>query len=183
MRDKRYTTKAAAEALGLGPSTVRLWAAQYSEFMSGGGNPGAGQSRSFSEADLAVLQTVKELRKRENLTVDQCRDRLREIPPSDLAAPYIEGTAGATRAAAGVASVGGVAGADGADVQPGALALPVVAASVDSAALLQRLLERQDQTAKDVAALKTGAIWLAVGVGVGALLVLVVVVLALLVLR
>lgn len=190
MYEKRYTPAAAAKACGLGVSTVRLWAKQYGEFMSPLGNPGGGQARSFSTADLAVFQAVKEMRARENLTVDQCRVRLREMPPGDLAAPFIEGETGAIDTAAGAddsgpalgaGETGGQAGAGGG--QPAALALPAPAVPVDSVALLQRLLERQEQTARDVAAIKTGAVWLAVGAGAGAVLVLVIVLVVLLLLR
>ena len=171
MAQVRYSPKAAAEAVGIGASTVRVWAREFGEFMSPGANPGDGSARLFVDADLAVLQVVKELRGREALTYDQCLARLREMPRADLQKPFVTPVApssGVTAASSVVASDSPATGLD----SPQAAQLPAVRGDpvtlFDSR--LTTILEAQAALATDVAALRrerSGVILVAAGVGAG----------------
>ena len=89
MTIKRFSPKAAAAAAGIGGSTIRVWARDYGEFLSAGANPAAGEARTFTEADIAVLQVIRDIRQREALTTIQVVERLRQVAPADLQKPYI----------------------------------------------------------------------------------------------
>lgn len=52
----------AAKQVGTPPSTLRLWAKQYAEFLSAGANPPSGEERRFTPADVETLKAVAQLR-------------------------------------------------------------------------------------------------------------------------
>ena len=169
--DKRYTPHSAAQVVGIGVSTVRLWCREYAEFLSPLAAPAqAGQSRTLLESDIATLQLVKELREREKLDTNGVRERLRQIPAGERSQPYIE---------APIDDQPAPSESPVATQQPRhAAQLPALRADV-SAAVDERLaaiLETQETIAKDVASLRSerhGAIMLAVGVGIGVIVMLV----------
>jgi DNA-binding transcriptional MerR regulator len=82
-----YTPTAAAAIIGVSPSTLRNWAAQFSRFLSPGATPSAGADRVLTGADVAILQRVKELRER-RLSYDDIAAEL-ETMPAEIA-PYID---------------------------------------------------------------------------------------------
>lgn len=57
-----YTPGQIAKFLGTSGTTIRNYAAEFSEFLSPSATPGAGVPRQFTEDDLAVLQTVAIMR-------------------------------------------------------------------------------------------------------------------------
>ena len=158
--DKRYTPHSAAQVVGIGVSTVRLWCREYAEFLSPLAAPAqAGQSRTLLESDIATLQLVKEL-----------RERLRQIPAGERSQPYIEAPI-VEQPAPPESSV--------ATQQPRPAAqLPALRADV-TAAIDERLaaiLENQAGMSRDIASMRSerhGAIMLAVGVGIGVIVMLV----------
>ena len=169
--DKRYTPHSAAQVVGIGVSTVRLWCREYAEFLSPLAAPAqAGQYRTLLESDIATLQLVKELREREKLDTNGVRERLRQIPAGERSQPYIEAPA-AEQPAPSESPVA-------AQTARHAAQLPALRVDV-SAAVDERLaaiLETQETIAKDVASLRSerhGAIMLAVGVGIGVIVMLV----------
>ena len=169
--DKRYTPHSAAQVVGIGVSTVRLWCRQYAEFLSDLAAPAqAGQSRTLLESDIATLQLVKDLREREKLDTNGIKERLRQIPVGERSQPYIEAP-GVEQPAAPEAPVA---------AQPvrHAAQLPALRADV-SAAIDERLaaiLATQATIAADVAGLRSerhGALMLAAGVAIGVIVMLV----------
>ena len=52
----------AAKQVGTPPSTLRLWAKQYAEFLSAGANPPLGEERRFTVGDVETLKAVAQLR-------------------------------------------------------------------------------------------------------------------------
>ena len=70
-----YTVKQTATAAGVSPSTIRLWAREYSGYLSPGATPERGVQRQFIDDDIAVFRTVKAMR--DNLaTSDQIIESL-----------------------------------------------------------------------------------------------------------
>lgn len=57
-----YNPGRAAKQIGVPPSTLRLWARTYAEFLSEGANPDAGQERRFTLADVQTLKDVAQMR-------------------------------------------------------------------------------------------------------------------------
>ncbi len=82
-----YTPTAAAAIIGVSPSTLRNWAAQFSRFLSPGATPSAGADRVLTGADVAILQRVKELRERRKSYEDIAVEL--EAMPTEIA-PYID---------------------------------------------------------------------------------------------
>ena len=169
--DKRYTPHSAAQVVGIGVSTVRLWCREYAEFLSPLAAPAqAGTARTLLESDVATLQLVKELREREKLDTAGVRERLRQIPAVERQHPYIESPTAAPAPASESPQ-------DAAPPRPAAQ-LPVLRADV-SAAVDERLatiLERQESMGKDIASMRSerhGALMLAAGVGIGVIVMLV----------
>lgn len=56
-----FSPKQVAESLGVSGSTVRRYAAIFSDLLSGYANPGAGKRRSFSSADVEILRQIQSL--------------------------------------------------------------------------------------------------------------------------
>ena len=167
MDSKRFSPKAAAVIVGCGGSTIRTWSREYAEFLSPGANPGDGSARLFSEADLAVLQLVRDIRQREALTTAQVVERLRQVPVGTLQKPYID-PSGVAAVSSVVAAAEAATGLD----SPQAAQLPAVRGDpvtlLDSR--LATILEAQAALATDVAALRrerSGVILVVAGVGAG----------------
>ena len=167
MTIKRFSPKAAAAAAGIGGSTIRVWARDYGEFLSAGANPAAGEARTFTEADIAVLQVIRDIRQREALTTIQVVERLRQVAPADLQKPYIAPSVASVSSPIVAASEP----ATGLD-SPQAAQLPALRGDpvtmFDSR--LTTILEAQAALSKDVAALRrerSGVILVAAGVGAG----------------
>ena len=57
-----HTVTDAAAIVGSSPSQIRNWCTQFRPHLSPNANPGPGQPRWLSNADVSVLQRVKELR-------------------------------------------------------------------------------------------------------------------------
>lgn len=169
--DKRYTPHSAAQVVGIGVSTVRLWCREYAEFLSPLAAPAEpGTARTLLESDVATLQLVKELREREKLDTNGVRERLRQIPAAERQQPYIEAPVEAsTQPETGQP--------DAQEARPAAQ-LPALRVDV-SAAVDERLaaiLAAQDAIQRDVASIRTerhGAIMLAAGVAIGVVVMLV----------
>jgi len=56
------TTKQAANRAGIGVSTVRHYAREWSDYLSPSATPEAGETRQYTEDDIAVFRTIKTLR-------------------------------------------------------------------------------------------------------------------------
>ena len=83
MPPERYTPTQTARHAGISPNTVRLWAKEYREFLSGDANPPSGVDRSFTAADVAVMQAIAQLRAN-NISTADVKERLRQQPPTAL---------------------------------------------------------------------------------------------------
>jgi DNA-binding transcriptional MerR regulator len=57
-----FTVSDFARVFATTPNTIRLWAAEFSEFLSPQANPPKGQTRVFNEDDAAVLALVGAMR-------------------------------------------------------------------------------------------------------------------------
>lgn len=75
--------------LKIATSTVRLWSAEYREFMSPHAAGGGGRHRSFTELDIRVLYFIKEAKDRNQRyeEIEPVLRQLRENSWADL--PYI----------------------------------------------------------------------------------------------
>lgn len=88
-----YNPSRAAKQIDVPPSTLRLWAKTYAEFLSEGANPPAGQERRFTVADVETLKAVNQLRHNGMLPADiaqRLRNNLAGSPqnaPEQAAAP------------------------------------------------------------------------------------------------
>lgn len=82
----------AAKQIGVPPSTLRLWARQYAEFLSAGANPSPGEERRFTAADVETLKAVVQLRNNGMLPAD-IANRLRNNPSAGLQDSPGEGAA------------------------------------------------------------------------------------------
>ena len=81
-----YNPARAAAAAGIPPSTLRLWAKVYNEFMSPGANPPPGEERRFTAADVEVMRAVAQLRANQ-LQPPEIIARLRSNPAETLQKP------------------------------------------------------------------------------------------------
>lgn len=59
MTSKIYTPKAAAEAVGCSPDTIRRYCAEYGRHLSEGAKPGHGEARVMTAVDVYLLQLIK----------------------------------------------------------------------------------------------------------------------------
>jgi DNA-binding transcriptional MerR regulator len=57
-----YTTRQAAQIANIATSTVRLYAKEYSDYLSPSATPAPGEMRHFTADDIAVFRTVKAMR-------------------------------------------------------------------------------------------------------------------------
>ena len=84
-----FTPKQVADSLNLSSTTIRNYSRLWSEYLSPSANPEAGQSRLYTEDDLAVMATIATLRDRQ-ATADQVREaldagqRLEPVPPPEV---------------------------------------------------------------------------------------------------
>ena len=84
-----FTPKQVADSLNLSSTTIRNYSRLWSEYLSPSANPEAGQSRLYTEDDLAVMATIAALRDRQ-ATADQVREaldagqRLEPVPPPEV---------------------------------------------------------------------------------------------------
>jgi len=69
------TTGEVASRLSVSRSTVRAYGGELADYLSAGATPEPGQARQFSEEDLRVMATARDLLG-EGLTYDQVRERL-----------------------------------------------------------------------------------------------------------
>jgi len=53
-----------AKALGLSPTTIRIWTEKFAAYLSPGANPNKGKRRKFTEDDLVIFNTISVLRDR-----------------------------------------------------------------------------------------------------------------------
>lgn len=65
-----FNPSRAAKQIDVPPSTLRLWAKVYAEFLSEGANPAPGEERRFTSADVEVLKAVNQLRHNGMLPAD-----------------------------------------------------------------------------------------------------------------
>ena len=72
-----------AKQVGVPPSTLRLWAKQYAEFLSPGANPASGEERRFTAGDIETLKAVAQLRHNGMLPAD-IANRLRNNPAAGV---------------------------------------------------------------------------------------------------
>ena len=75
MSEKRYQNKHIQAMFNVSPASVRIWASDFSEFLSPSANPPAGQTRKFTDNDMRVFATIARL-KDDNLTVDEIIEEL-----------------------------------------------------------------------------------------------------------
>ncbi|MCI0648003.1 MAG: helix-turn-helix domain-containing protein [Chloroflexi bacterium] len=57
-----YGIGEAAKIVGVSPTTVRVWTADFGDFFSEFATPQKGQTRAYTDRDIAILATIKELR-------------------------------------------------------------------------------------------------------------------------
>ena len=57
-----YQTKDVCEAFGISRQTVRIWTAEFAEYLSPSATPEKGQQRNFSDEDMAVFALVHEVK-------------------------------------------------------------------------------------------------------------------------
>lgn len=86
-----FTPKQVADSLGLSSTTIRIYSAKWSDYLSPAANPEAGQPRLYSDDDLAVLATIAALRDNQ-ATADQIRDALDAGQRLEPARPPLEHT-------------------------------------------------------------------------------------------
>ncbi|MEZ4667825.1 MAG: MerR family transcriptional regulator [Anaerolineae bacterium] len=83
-----YQTKDVCDIFGISRQTVRIWTAEFSEYLSPSATPEKGQQRNFSDADMAVFALVHEVKDRGG-TYDNAHLQLKtgqrgELPQSRL---------------------------------------------------------------------------------------------------
>lgn len=83
-----YQTKDVCEIFGISRQTVRIWAAEFAEYLSPSATPEKGQQRNFSDEDMAVFALVHEIKQRGG-TYDNAHIQLRsgqrgEVPSKTL---------------------------------------------------------------------------------------------------
>ena len=59
-----YQTKDVCEAFGISRQTVRIWTAEFAEYLSPSATPEKGQQRNFSDDDMSVFALVHEVKQR-----------------------------------------------------------------------------------------------------------------------
>ena len=84
-----------ARRLGVHVNTVRSWTSEYADVLSDGAKS---RPRLLSPSDVATLQLVQTLRA-EGLSPSDVLQRLRETPPADRTAPFVDGAPTPTEAA------------------------------------------------------------------------------------
>lgn len=86
--ERFYRPTEAAAIVQISPSTLHMWCATFSQFLSPSANPGAGAERLLSPRDIAILQRVKKLRDA-NTAYAAISEMLRSGDIGDLQ-PYID---------------------------------------------------------------------------------------------
>jgi DNA-binding transcriptional MerR regulator len=78
----------------ISPATVRNWANDFNDYFSPSANPPAGQTRSFTDDDIAVFATIHRLKDKHNLTVDEIKEQLdngvRDNAPVDIPSDLLD---------------------------------------------------------------------------------------------
>lgn len=59
-----YQTKDVCEVFDISRQTVRIWTAEFAEYLSPSATPEKGQQRNFSDEDMAVFALVHEVKQR-----------------------------------------------------------------------------------------------------------------------
>lgn len=84
-----YTSKELSTRFGITTETLRQWSMEFKRHLSKGANPGDGQHRRFTFADLEVLTLVNEMRQK-NMSFEDIHASLdtgeRGVPAIDPAA-------------------------------------------------------------------------------------------------
>lgn len=83
-----YTPTEAAAIIGVSASQVRNWCTQFADYLSTDANPAPGQTRTLTQADVATLQRVKELRD-EGIDYADIPAQLDQLDPGELV-PYVD---------------------------------------------------------------------------------------------
>lgn len=86
-----YQTKDVCEIFEISRQTVRIWAAEFAEYLSPSATPEKGQQRNFSDEDMAVFALVHDVKQRGG-TYDSAHLQLKsgqrgEVPQKTLPAP------------------------------------------------------------------------------------------------
>lgn len=87
-----FTPKQIADSLNLSSTTIRNYSRLWSDYLSPSANPQAGQSRQYSDDDLAIMATIAALRDN-HATTDQIRaaldagQRLEPVRPPEADQP------------------------------------------------------------------------------------------------
>jgi DNA-binding transcriptional MerR regulator len=83
-----YQTKDVCEAFDISRQTVRIWTAEFAEYLSPSATPEKGQQRNFSDEDMAVFALVHEVKQRggtyENAHVQLKSGQRGELPTQHL---------------------------------------------------------------------------------------------------
>lgn len=164
MTTDTYTPAQVAVLLNVHPNTVRSWTRDYADVLS----PSArSRPRLLTPRDVAILQLVAQWRTA-GLPPDAVLSRLRTVPDTDVAQPYIDATVTPTMAA------------DASSSTPDVPAVPVTA-TVDASLLLRELttvldarsaqyndtLRQLDARLRTIESRRTYTLVLVVGVSVG----------------
>lgn len=83
-----YQTKDVCDIFGISRQTVRIWTAEFSEYLSPSASPEKGQQRNFSDEDMTVFALVHEVKGRGG-TYDNAHVQLKkgdrgELPQTQL---------------------------------------------------------------------------------------------------
>jgi len=86
-----YQTKYLCEVFDISRQTVRIWAAEFAEYLSPGATPEKGQQRNFSDEDMTVFALVHDVKQRggtyENAHVQLKNGQRGEIPSRTTPVP------------------------------------------------------------------------------------------------
>ncbi len=88
MPTERYSPSHAADMIGVSPSTVRAWCAQFQAYLSLDARPDSGKERRLTANDVAILQTVRQMRA-DGKSIQEIADHLAESPTEGLQ-PFVD---------------------------------------------------------------------------------------------
>lgn len=82
-----YTPHSAGQVVGVHANTIRQWTRIYAPLLSAASQE---KPAAYTPADVAMFQAIKELRA-VDIDPPSIIERMRQVPPSELQSPYIEG--------------------------------------------------------------------------------------------
>jgi DNA-binding transcriptional MerR regulator len=88
MPETLYNPHTVAQRLGVHSNSVRLWAGEFAGFLSLTANPTRGEYRKFTNADIAKLELIRDMRSRHSPAADIAA-ALVQLVPADIAGPVV----------------------------------------------------------------------------------------------